>query len=278
MTGDATSRLAVLNDAFDRIYVLTLDRASERHEHIEAELEGVDFQFFKGVDKLHLDRDEVIAKGIYDDGKHHRRQVSRRSLSLGEVACALSHRSIYEDAIRNDYQRILVLEDDVAMLREKLSAFEAALTELPGDWEFLLLGYYCERYPGLRTERKRFFYHACRQLHFFNWDKVSPRYIDNLSMQPFSPHLWRMGKTAGGHSYALTQAACHKFVDYHDPIYLQADRVFYYYATDHDLKAFALKEQLFVPSELALESGIGYATSAEKAVERGKKLIQSLGT
>ena len=277
MTRDADSRLAVLNDAFDRIYVLSLDRATDRHAHIESELDGVDYHFFKATDKLNLDDEQVIADGVYDDDKHHRRQRSHRSLSLGEVACSLSHRAIYEDAIEQGYESILVLEDDVEFLSGNLPAFAAACAELPEDWEFLLLGYYCERYPGISTTLKRFYYLLCHRLGLFNWDKVNRRYLDYMSMRPYSDHLWSLGKTSGGHAYALTQSTCRKFVAYHDPVYLQADRIFMYYMADHGLNAFALKEQLFIPSELAQDSSIGYATRAEKAADKGKKLIGRLG-
>ena len=272
------SGLSALNSAFDHIYVLTLDRARERQEHIASELEGLDFEFFTGVDKFDLDYDATIADGVYDDDKHHRLQRSSRSLSLGEVACALSHRGIYEDAVERGYETILVLEDDVAFLRQNLPVFEAAWAELPADWEFLLLGYYDERYSTPFYECKRLYYQACRRLGLFHWERVSRRFINHQAMRPYSEHWWRMGRTSGGHAYALTQSACRRFVDYHTPVFLQADRVFYYYAMDRDLNAYALKEQLFVPSELARDSGIGYATSVEKAAERGKKFIQGLGS
>ena len=56
-----------LQRSFDQIYVLTLDRATERHEHIKTMLQGIDYRFFKGIDKLTLDYDELVAQGIYDD-------------------------------------------------------------------------------------------------------------------------------------------------------------------------------------------------------------------
>lgn len=278
MTIDVTTGVDALNRAFDQIYVLTLDRASERQQHIATELDGLDYRFFRGVDKHDLDYDETIATGVYDDKKHHELQRSGRSLSIGEVACALSHRRIYEDAVENGYARILVLEDDVAFQRQNLPAFSQAWAELPADWEFLLLGYYSERYRTLSSECKRLYYQACRNLGFFNWQRVSREFIDLMPMRSFSPHLWRMGRTSGGHGYALTQATCRKFIRYHNPVYLQADRVFYYFAEDEGLNAYALKEQLFVPSELAEDSGIGYPTSVEKAAARSRKFIQELGS
>ncbi len=278
MTSNADQHFAVLNDNFDQIYVLTLDRDVARQEHIRSELDGIDYRFFKGIDKLNLDDKEVLVDGTYDDDKHHRLQRSKRSLSIGEVACALSHRAIYEDAVENNHERILVLEDDVKLLPQNLPAFAAAFDELPEDWEFLLLGYYCERVASRAAELRRYYYLLCHHLGLFQWGRVSRRYLGLLNMRPYSAHLWYLGKTAGGHAYALTQSTCRKFIEFHDAVYLQADRVFMYFMADHGLNAFALKDHLFIPSELARDSGIGYATRAEKTLRKGKKLIRPFGT
>jgi RNA polymerase sigma factor (sigma-70 family) len=179
---------------------------------------------------------------------------------------------------RSEQLRSFLLEDDVELLSQNLPAFAAALDELPPDWEFLLLGYYCERVATLANEPRRLLYLLCHYLGLFRWGRVKKRYLDLLYMRPYSEHLWALGKTGGGHAYALTLSTCRKFIEYHDPVYLQADRVFMYFMADHGLNAFALKDQLFIPSELARDSGIGYATRAEKTVTKGKKLVRPFGT
>jgi len=259
-----------LNGVFDRIYVLTLERAGARQRHIEAELGGLDYHFFQGIDKRTLDFDQLMPEGVYDDDAHRRLQRTHRSLIPGEIACALSHRKIYEDAIEHDYQRILVLEDDVALIAENLNAFRQALHELPEDWELLMLGYYSEKYPGLSNELQRRYYQICRKLGLFGWEKINRRFIDNILMQRYSANLWRPGKLVGGHAYALTQSACRKFVEFHTPIFLQADRVFSYYLASGDLRAFALDKKLFGLAEIAYESSIGYAARNDPRHESGK--------
>lgn len=265
--------LQILQDAFDQIYVLTLDRAADRHRHMQCVLQGIDYRFFKGIDKLTLDYDELIAEGVYDDAAHRSRKRTHRSMSLGEIACALSHRAIQQDAVDAGHDRILILEDDVQLHPQHLDAFRAAMAELPADWELLMLGYYGEKYPGTASEIKRQTYLFYHRFGLFNWGKVNKTFLERLIMQRYSPNLWRLGKLVGGHAYALTQSACRKLVDFQTPVFLQADRVFSYYPAFHDLQAFALDSKLFTLADISEDSWIGYDDRASKFINKGKSLI-----
>lgn len=265
--------LQCLQSAFDQIYVLTLDRATDRHEHVKRALAGIEYRFFQGIDKLTLDYDELIATGVYDDAAHRLRKRTHRSMSLGEIACALSHRAIQQDALDAGYQSILILEDDVQLHPEHLDAFKAAMSELPADWELLMLGFYGEKYPGLASEIQRQTYLVYRRLGLFNWGKVNKTFLERLIMQRYSPNLWRLGKLVGGHAYALTQSACRKLVAFQTPVFLQADRVFSYYPAFGDLQAFALDRKLFTLADIAENSWIGYDDRASKIVNKGKSLL-----
>jgi len=262
-----------LQSSFDQVYVLTLDRATERHEHIQNMLQGIDYQFFKGIDKLTLDYDDLVAQDIYDDAAHRSRKRTHRSMSLGEIACTLSHRAIQKDAIDAGHDRILILEDDVQLHPEHLGAFAAAMDELPPDWELLMLGYYGEKYPGVVSELKRRTYLFYHHLGLFNWGKVNKTFLERLIMQRYSPNLWRMGKLVGGHAYALTQSACRKLVEFQTPVFLQADRVFSYYPAYYDLQAFALDRKLFTLADIAADSWIGYDDRARKLINKGRSLF-----
>ena len=68
-------------------------------------------------------------------------------MNLGEVACALSHRRIYEDVLTQNYERVLILEDDVIPQPGSLQPFGDIVKQLPEDWELLMLGYYGHKLP-----------------------------------------------------------------------------------------------------------------------------------
>lgn len=274
MNSSHSPELQVLQDAFDQIYVLTLDRAVDRHRHVEKVLAGIDYQFFKGVDKLTLDYDDLVARKVYDDEAHRSRKRTHRSMSLGEVACALAHRSIQQDAIDKGHDRILILEDDVQLHPQNLTSFNAALHELPSDWELLMLGFYGEKYPGFASELKRQTYLLYHRFGLFNWGKVNKAFLEHLIMERYSANLWRLGKLVGGHAYALTQSGCRKLIDFQTPVFLQADRVFSYYPAYHELQAFALDKKLFTLADISEDSWIGYDSRAEKIIDKGKSLLR----
>ncbi len=52
-----------LNNFFDKIYVITLKRATERHEHIHKELKGLTYELFFGVDKQEFDIEDLKKRG-----------------------------------------------------------------------------------------------------------------------------------------------------------------------------------------------------------------------
>jgi len=262
-----------LQNAFDQIYVLTLERAHDRHRHIERMLAGLEYRFFPGIDKQTLDYDELVADGVYDDAAHHRRKRTHRSMSLGEIACALGHRAIQQDALDAGHERILILEDDVQLHPEHLGGFKTAMRELPADWELLMLGFYGEKYPGLASSIKRATYLFYHRFGLFNWGKVNKKFLEQLIMQRYSPNLWRLGKLVGGHAYALTQSGCRKLIDFQTPIFLQADRVFSYYPAYHELQAFALDKKLFTLADISQDSWIGYDDRTSKIMKKGKSLL-----
>ncbi|CAM2069417.1 Glycosyltransferase family 25 protein [Sulfidibacter corallicola] len=272
MTEPTSPDLRSFNAFFDHIYVLTLDRAIQRQTEIARVLKGFDWHFFRGVDKFDLDVDALIRDGLYDDKRHRHTKRTSRPMSLGEIACAMSHRAIYQDAIDNGYRRILIFEDDVAPDIANLAAFSETVGQLPDDWELLMLGYYSEKYPTAKTRFQEQVYLTYHKLGLFNWHKVNRRFLERLLMRPYSSELYEIGKLVGGHAYAMTQSACRKFVDFQTPIFLQADRVFNYYQAVADLKAFAVKRKMFHPSDMAEQSLIGYPNSFVKA----QKLLAGL--
>jgi glycosyl transferase, family 25 len=95
-----------------KIYVLSLERSIERRARIAAALSGLGlpFQFFDAVDaRLGLDAHaaQVDRPGIL--------RRMRRSLSEGEIACALSHAAIYRDMIDAEHPHAIILEDDAIL-------------------------------------------------------------------------------------------------------------------------------------------------------------------
>ncbi len=250
------SDFADLNRYFDHIYVLTIDGAEDRQSAIVEPLEGLDWTFFYGTHKKNLDIDSVIASGEYNEKKHIAIKRTTRSMNLGEIACAISHRAIYQDIVDNNYQRVLILEDDALPVYQNLATFSSVIDELPEDWELLMLGYYAEKLPTFKYKVQTKIYLMYHYLHLFNWQKVSAEWINNLCLTPYKTGLYTLGKVLGAHAYAVTNVCARKYIDYQTPIVIQADRVFNYYEGISIDKAFAVKEKIFTLSELSKSSYI----------------------
>lgn len=244
------------NDYFDHVLVLTLKRAKDRQAHIEKCLRGLNWHFFHGIDKNHLDYAKLLADGIYDDALHRQTKRTSRSMTLGEIACALSHLNLYRDMLDKGYQKVVILEDDVLPQPENLAKFPGVLAELPENWEVLMLGYYAHKPPIFKYRMQQKIYMLYHHLRLFNWHKVRKSWIEQICMSPVSDHIDRFGKVLGAHAYALTAEAARKFIDYQTPVKLQADRIFNYYQAEFGLEGYAVRPTMFTLSELSQQSFI----------------------
>ena len=48
------------------------------------------------------------------------------------------------------HRRVLILEDDVLPQYDHLQRFDEVISQVPEDWELLMLGYYGHKPPSLR--------------------------------------------------------------------------------------------------------------------------------
>lgn len=123
-----------VNDVFDAVYCINLDR---RH-----------------------DRWEQCQQAFYRVGAHVERQAAvdgnpgiKTSLASGHVGCVLSHLSLYRRAIEANHNRILVLEDDVEFVDHFDVTFPWFWRQLPDDWEVAYLGWSMSRKHLHSTKR-----------------------------------------------------------------------------------------------------------------------------
>lgn len=118
-----------LGTYFDKIYVLSLHKRQERFNLMKKRLDFCDitnYKKFEGVDGSVLNH-------------LHKKLDNSNFVNSSYIACTVSHLSIYQDALQNNYEKILVLEDDCRIHRNANKIFDD--TWIP-DWDDLLyLGY-----------------------------------------------------------------------------------------------------------------------------------------
>ena len=231
-----------LNNFFDHIYVITLHRANDRQEAIKKNLSGLQYDFFWGADKLKLDYDTVKTDGTYDEQMAQKLQRQGKTLNLGEIACSLSHRNLYTAIIENNWQKILILEDDVLPIDENLKALPAALEELPENWELVYLGYLKHEKVTVALKAKQFFYKIISAFGLMAW---TYKMVTNLLPKPYSTHLKKAGFHDCTHAYALTLEGAKKLQAAQTPVVYRADDLLSATIMKGELNAFVTEPKFF---------------------------------
>jgi GR25 family glycosyltransferase involved in LPS biosynthesis len=105
------------------------------------------FDFFDAIYCINLDGDPGRWQGASSqfervgiDGRVRRFPAIATPSNI-HAGCALSHRSIVQEAQRQGLKSVLVFEDDVILTKDTVQHLQAALSELHGrDWDLLYLG------------------------------------------------------------------------------------------------------------------------------------------
>ncbi|HSN91748.1 MAG TPA: glycosyltransferase family 25 protein [Anaeromyxobacteraceae bacterium] len=209
-----------LNAYFDRIYVITLARATDRRALLETSLAGLRYEIVHGQDKRDLDLADLVARGVYDDRAARRLHRLGRGMTLGEVACALSHADVWRRIAGEGHGRALIFEDDAVPVEGAIDLAPAALAQLPPTWELVYLGYDRNEEVTLRRRVNRLAYMALGALRLIPW---SAREAANLLPRPYSANLRRAGFHDHFHAYGVTAAAARKLLEFQPPVVLPAD-------------------------------------------------------
>ena len=121
------------------IFVINLKRESARREHITAHLQqhGLSHEIIDAVDGRELSEAQIAAVYSLEKTMQH----IKRPLSKGEIACALSHFSIWQKMCDEDIAEAIIIEDDAVLHENFMAKVQEAKKILPQDWQILLLGY-----------------------------------------------------------------------------------------------------------------------------------------
>lgn len=236
-----------LNQYYDKIYVLSVAPAVARRELFAERFKGLEYSFFFGADKNQFTIEEVKEKGIFSEELtryHHR---FGKTMRPGEIACSWSHRMMYEDMLANNYNRILILEDDAVPDENILKQIPAILNEIPADCELLMWGWEKNGTTNLGTSFKKIIYHVQHSIGKLKWDH---QVIRNLYAKPFSPHLRRAGFHDYTYAYAINRSAAEKLVKLQTPLQYIADNLLAHAATKEMVNGYIVWPQPFLHDTL----------------------------
>ena len=231
-----------LQNHFDKIFVVSVPRFTSRHAAVTKNLQGLSFSFFWGTDKQNLDLEVAKKDGFYDEATTIKKQRQGKPMNSGELACSLSHRSIYAEMIKNNWQRALILEDDVMPITENLAQLPDAVNELPPGWELVYFGYLKNETVTAKSRRKQFFYKIISVLGLMKWSYTM---VCNMLPKPYSKHLKKAGFHDCTHAYAITLAAAKKLYAAQNPVVYRADDLLSHTILKGEIKAFVTDPKFF---------------------------------
>ena len=135
---------------FTKILYINLDRRNDRKEHIEKELNKINWtgsvERISAVDGRKLDKSN-LNKLLDNNAINQFMDTSDRQfapgsyMSKGAAGCALSHRKCWETIYNGNDERVLILEDDIRFddnFNEKLKIY---LEKVP-DYDILYIGFH----------------------------------------------------------------------------------------------------------------------------------------
>ena len=178
------------NTMFDGVYCLNLASRPDRWDGMSRK-----FKFFD----LNVQRAEAlpgkIVTGYWEMlSKHHDYHTNPNNL-----ACAISHVSIWNSALASGKKKILVLEDDVRIHRNSEQMTKNFMSLVPDDWDLLYFGYV----PLVSNDYRK--YDTTHNLN--RWDY---NLLENTRLGPNTIKADRLWNCSG---YALSEKLMRHMVD-----------------------------------------------------------------
>lgn len=236
-----------LNSYYDNIYVLSVESAKQRRELFSKRFEGLDYTFFFGADKNKFTIEELEKEGLYSEKlarSHHRYEKSMRA---GEIACAWSHKMIYDDIIKQNFKRALVFEDDAMPDPAMVKKIPTILSEIPPDCELLMWGWDKNDKKGIGSVFKQSWYHAMHAMSLLKWNHTV---IRNLYARNFSKHLKQAGFHDYTYAYAISKSGAEKLLTRQTPIQYIADNLLGFASAEKIINAYITYPPVFLHDNL----------------------------
>jgi glycosyl transferase family 25 len=237
----------LLNQYYDKIYVLSVRSATERRKLFAERFNGLEYSFYYGADKNKFSIDEVKVQGIFSEAltrKHHR---FGKTMKHGEIACSWSHKMMYEEMLSANYNRVLIFEDDAVPDATMITKTAEILQQIPPDCELLMWGWDKNGKVNIAARFKKAIYHVQHSIGRLKW---THQMIRNLYAKPFSRYLYKAGFHDYTYAYAINRRGAEKLINMQTPIQYIADNLLAHAITREMVRGYIVFPPVFLHDSL----------------------------
>ena len=137
---------------FEKIYIINLSSRKDKWNHIVNEMKKLNITEYQRFDAI---RPKTFDDIPYDYYKNIRKVLHRnKNYIIGAMGCKLSHYTIIKEAKEMNYNRILILEDDVFFEKNFHSTFNNILKQINENdlqWDMIYLGQNLKDYEKVKN-------------------------------------------------------------------------------------------------------------------------------
>jgi len=126
----------------DKIYITHWSKLKDRKKLLLNHLEKLRIKNFKFVDNYDVDNWDINEiKSEYP--LVFEPNIKGRYLRNSEISLALKHCFIIKDALKYNYNSIMIFEDDVRLIDSFIEDYNSYKNQLPLDWDLFFFGTCC---------------------------------------------------------------------------------------------------------------------------------------
>lgn len=178
------------------IRVISLARSLDRRQVFSDVNRHIDFTFSDAIDGATIMHEVGHAPDLFEPGLPY---------SAGAYGCAMSHLSLWQEAVDSD-RPVTVVEDDVVLRHDFEARSEALLATLPPDWDIVVWAWNFDSILSLNVMPG-----VSPAVMLFNQDHLRKSLGEFQAMQGL-PAALRLDKCFGTPAYTISPAGARKYM------------------------------------------------------------------
>jgi glycosyl transferase family 25 len=120
--------MKTLNDYFDRIYCINLDRRVDRWNLVKEEFNkhSIMVNRYSAIDGNDLNLEVFSNPSVFE--------------TVGQLGCLISHYNVIKSAKHHNLSSVLIMEDDIRFCDDFNLHLEQKMQDVPDNWDMLFFG------------------------------------------------------------------------------------------------------------------------------------------